>query len=128
MPIAVDLVNTWNKKYFLKRKVEAVLCMEQQKTPSSQTVHFVLYLTSPVRSRSKRNRWSRARLPPALAWADCIPGRVCNVVPLTGQYMLRSQLLDVHIKSASVESFTDASIMNSEVTLPLPRRRRANSV
>jgi len=123
VPIAVDLVNTWNKKYFLRRKVEALLCMEQQRKPSSQNVHFVLYLTGPVRSRSRWGEWSRRRLPGALSWGDCIPGHVRDVVPLTGRYTLRGQLLDVNIRSASVESFT-----NLDVTPPLPQRRRANSV
>jgi hypothetical protein len=122
--VAVDLVNNWNDKFFLMRKVEVVLCMEEPKKLSPNLVRFALYLTNPAKTVRSRGELSHPKLAPAMPWADCIPD-VRNVVPLTGQYALRGQLRGITVGHASVELFSTAPFEDSGV---VDQHRRVNTM
>jgi len=125
---AIDLVDNWNEKFFLAREVEIVLCMEDRKKPSLRISGFTLYLTNPHSAkgvRSEGRELSRSKLAPATPWANCIPGHIGKVVPLTGRYAQRDQLRNIAVANASAELLSTTTMGDSEMA---GGRLRVNSM
>jgi len=122
---ATDLMNEWNQRFFLARRAEIVLCMEEQKSPSPRTMQFTLYLThpqDPAETLGARNELLRCTLAPPMHWVDSIPEYVRDVVPVTGWYAQHGHSqTQLAVGNASVEVF---SMERSEL---VGQRRRVYS-